>query len=117
MSMIAMYREILKNKQFIKKFSDEIIFEDNNELWQDTINQEFNIIQHYKTGPKILKVIGKVIDIWEKYGWMYFIGKGECINPTGLTKTTGTTKTKARATATAKATAKTKAKKTRRRSI
>ena len=105
MSMIAMYREILKNKDFIKAFSNEIVFEGNNELWQDTIDEEFNIIEHYKSGSKILKVIGKVIDIWEKYGWMYFIGKGECI------------KTATAATAKVKATVKNKTKKKRRRSI
>lgn len=81
LAMIAMYRDILKNENFVKLFSDELVFEKNNELWQDTVDNEneFNIIEKYKTGRKIIQVIEKVLSVWEKYGWMYFVGTGTCI--------------------------------------
>jgi hypothetical protein len=81
LSMIAMYRDILKNKEFVKLFSEDLIFEENNELWQDTVDADntFNIIEKYNTGPKIIEIIERVLDIWEKYGWMYFVGSGTCI--------------------------------------
>jgi len=79
MAMIAMYRALLKNKKFVKHFSDQIVFDENNALWKDTIGKSFNIIEHYKTGLNIIEAIEKVIDVWESYGWMYFIGKGKCI--------------------------------------
>ena len=85
MAMIAMYRRILKNKEFVKIFNDDLIFEENNELWQDTVDDThtFNIIEKYKTGPKIIEVIEQVLSIWEKYGWMYFVGDGTCISNSG----------------------------------
>lgn len=81
LSMIAMYRSILDNEEFVKKMSDELIHSGNNKLWKDTINEAkpVYIIKTYKTGQNIVAVIKQVLDIWEKYGWMYFIGKGACI--------------------------------------
>jgi len=79
MSMIGMYRTLLANEEFIEEFN-ELIHPGNNKLWKDDMFR-FNIIQRYNTGEKIITVIKKVIDIWEKYGWMYFIGNGECIRP------------------------------------
>ena len=50
MVMIEMYRDILKNKKFIKAFSDDIVFEENDKLWEDTVDDEnpFYIIEKYK---------------------------------------------------------------------
>jgi len=81
LAMIAMYRSILENEEFVKKISEELIHKDNNKLWRDTINEAkpVYIIKAYKTGANIINVIKQVIDIWEKYGWMYFIGRGKCI--------------------------------------
>jgi hypothetical protein len=82
MSMIQMYRELLNNKEIIKKITKEVIeHKDNKKIWKDIINnaEDDYIIEKYKTGNRIINRIHKVIDIWEKYGWMYFIGKGKCI--------------------------------------
>jgi len=76
MSMIKMYRNILKNKAFIKAFSNEIVYEENNHLWEDTVNHNnaFYLIKKLKTGARIINNIKKVLDAWEAFGWRYFIG-------------------------------------------
>lgn len=77
-AMIAMYRMILNNDKFVKLFNTEITYPSE---WIDMVDDtnEFPIITKYKTGPQILKVVKKVLDIWEKYGWMYYVGDGTCI--------------------------------------
>jgi hypothetical protein len=86
MSMIAMYRIILNDKAFVELFNTDI---DYPEEWIDTIDDtnEFPIITKYKTGPEILKVVERVLNVWEKYGWMYFVGDGTCIMKGGSKKT------------------------------
>jgi len=76
MSMIKMYRDILENKRFRKVFSNEIVYEENNYLWKDTVNHKntFYIIKQQKTSTRIINNIKKVLDAWEKFGWKYFIG-------------------------------------------
>lgn len=76
MSMIKMYRDLLKNTAFRRTFSKEIVYEENNYLWEDTVNHKntFYIIQRLKTGTRIINNIKKVLDAWEDFGWNYFIG-------------------------------------------
>ena len=71
-----MYRTILKNKQFRSAFSNEIVYEENNRLWEDTVNHKnaFYLIQKLKMGARIINNIKKVLDAWEDFGWRYFIG-------------------------------------------
>jgi len=86
MSMIAMYRDLLNNEKFVELFNTDITYP---EEWIDSIDDtnKFPIITRYKTGPEILKVVKKVLDIWEKYGWMYYVGDGTCIARGGSKKT------------------------------
>jgi hypothetical protein len=81
MAMINMYRSILKNEQFIKAFSEEIVFEGNNKLWKDSVNHKktFFMIKQFKNAAPIIKHIHRVLDIWEDYGWCYFVEDGKLI--------------------------------------
>jgi hypothetical protein len=80
MAMIDMYRMLLKNKELVKEIGKEILHTENNKLWIDDVNHEkpFFIIEKYKTMPKIVKNIQRVLDVWELYGWRYFIETGMC---------------------------------------
>jgi hypothetical protein len=82
MTMINMYRTILNNEQFINAFSNEIVFEDNDDLWQDSVNHKktFLMIKKFKNAAPIIKNIHRVLDIWEDYGWCYFINNGKLIS-------------------------------------
>ena len=95
LAMIGMYRMILSNEKFINIFSNDIVFDGNNELWEDTVDDEnpFNIIEHYKTGANIIEVIQRVLTIWEQYGWRYFIGDGTCPRNAKRRRTRKTRKT------------------------
>ena len=86
MSMIAMYRELLNNEKFVNLFNTDITYP---EEWVDSIDNtnEFPIITKFKTGPEILKVVERVLNVWEQYGWMYFIGDGTCVTRGGSKKT------------------------------
>lgn len=85
-AMIAMYRMILNNEEFVELFNTDITYPT---IWEDSVDDTntFSIIDKYKTGPEILKVIQRVLNIWEKYGWMYFVGDGTCIARGGSKKT------------------------------
>ena len=74
--MINMYRNILKNRAFRSAFSNEIIYEENNYLWEDTVNHNHTVylIKKLKKGTRIINNIKKVLDAWEAFGWRYFIG-------------------------------------------
>jgi len=76
MTMIKMYRKLLRNKAFIDAFTNEIVFEENNQIWLDTVNHKkpFHMIEKFKKAAPIIKNIKRVLDIWEDYGWKYFIG-------------------------------------------
>lgn len=86
LAMIGMYRELLKNEKFVNLFNTDISYP---EEWIDSIDDtnEFPIISKYKTGPQILKVVERVLNVWEKYGWMYFVADGTCITRGGSKKT------------------------------
>jgi hypothetical protein len=80
LSMINMYREILNDPAFIKEFDGIVKNKDNKELWEDTVDDEnpFFIIKKYKKTKPIVDNIKRVLDVWEKYGWRFFVGDGKC---------------------------------------
>jgi len=77
MDMIALYRRIISNKQFIKKIDDIIDHPSNKEYWQDSTHEEGrgHILMNK---DHILKKINDVLNEWENYGYWYFIGEGKC---------------------------------------
>jgi hypothetical protein len=80
LAMINMYRKILSNKGFLREFNKIIRDEDNSRLWQDSVDDThvFYIIEKYKKPAIITSNIKHVLDIWEKWGWQYFVGDGKC---------------------------------------
>lgn len=80
LAMINMYREILNNPDFIKELDNIVRNKDNKELWEDTVDEEnpFFIIKKYKKTKTIVDNIKRVLDVWEKYGWQFFVGDGTC---------------------------------------
>jgi len=80
LSMIKMYRMILANKAFVREFNKIVKDPDNAELWEDTVDEgnEFFMIEKYKRPAVIIGNIKKVLDIWERWGWQYFVGDGKC---------------------------------------
>lgn len=78
MNMIAMYRDIVKNPEFLVKI-DEIFIPENNKLWIDytkTTDKKTVFVKMKKT--TILKNINNVLKKWEEYGYLYFTGNGKC---------------------------------------
>jgi hypothetical protein len=92
MEMIKMYRWFLSNPKFVERFLAEFVFEGykrdkkrngnwGDDVWVDRIHHKnkFLIIEKYLATPeKIIENIHRVLNIWEAYGWMYFIGDGTC---------------------------------------
>ncbi len=80
LSMINMYRTILTNRKFVREFGKIIRDSDNEELWEDTVDEEniFFIIRTYRTPAVIIDKIRKVLDIWQRWGWQFFVGDGKC---------------------------------------
>jgi len=79
-SMVNMYRKILANRKFLREFGKIIRDSDNEELWEDTVDEEniFFIIRTYRTPALVIEKIKKVLDIWERWGWQFFVGDGTC---------------------------------------
>ena len=52
--MINMYRKLLRNKAFVDAFTYEIVFEENNQIWLDTVNHKkpFHMIEKFKNITK-----------------------------------------------------------------
>ena len=79
MAMVEMYREILDNRTFTKKLDEEIISNKANKgLWTDFTkgsDDEESLVMDKQT---ILRNLRDVLNRWEEYGYMYFIGKGNC---------------------------------------
>lgn len=77
MDMIALYRRIISNKQFLKKIDDILDHPGNKEYWKDYTHEEG---RDYILMNKdhILQKINHVLDEWENYGYWYFIGEGTC---------------------------------------
>jgi hypothetical protein len=79
-AMIKMYRDILDFPDFYWKLSAIIKDSHNKKLWKDTVDEEhpFFINQRFKTVEKVVATIKRVLDIWEQYGWHYFVEQGKC---------------------------------------
>ena len=82
MEMIRMYREILDSPEFIKKLNEEILTNYENKcLWlkftkNNHVDKEF-VNMNY---TNLINKIHKALNEWEKYGYMYFIGKGQVLS-------------------------------------
>jgi len=79
-ALINMYRMLLENKAFIRELNAIITNKANKQLWQDTVDNEnpFFIIERFKKPKVIIDKIKTVLDIWERYGWQFFVGDGTC---------------------------------------
>jgi hypothetical protein len=83
MEMIKMYRDILNghiegfdNVDFKKIINDEILkVPKNRKLWRNFVTNS-GYINMNKT--KLFQNIEDTLDEWEKFGYWYFIGKGDC---------------------------------------
>ena len=79
LDMISMYRNILSNKKFLKKIDQIIDHPDNSRLWIDTtVERDNDYILMDK--EHILEKINNTLNVWEQYGYWYFIGDGKCPN-------------------------------------
>ena len=88
MEMIDMYREILSNKQFIKKFTEELLENPKNtNHWRDCLKEQYKPVRIKKQEQEqfvimdiehILERIHSTLDCWKRYGYKYFIGDGKC---------------------------------------
>jgi len=80
MDMIQMYREILSNPSFLKEFDIVINDERNKQLWKvdPEVNDPRKVVFIEMDTAQILKDIHDVLDKWEKYGYLYYIGDGKC---------------------------------------
>ena len=80
-SMVNMYRMILNTPAFVKEFNAIVRARANKELWQDSVDEEneFFINERYKgKGKPVIDNIKLVLDIWERWGWQFFVGDGTC---------------------------------------
>ena len=79
-AMIKMYRDILDFPDFYWKLSAIIRDSHNKKLWKDTVDEDhpFFINQRFKTVEKVVATIKRVLNIWEQYGWHYFVENGKC---------------------------------------
>jgi hypothetical protein len=75
-----MYRDILDYDAFILEFNAIVKDKRNNKLWTDSVDPDknFYIIQKFKTPANVVKQIRRVLDVWEKYGWQFFVEDGKC---------------------------------------
>ena len=90
-AMINMYKMIVNNAEFLKKL-EEIFVVGNKNTWPDnTVTVTGNskpscIIGNDISKPAekvadIIRKIKKILFIWEKWGYTYFIGNGKCALP------------------------------------
>ena len=90
LDMIAMYRELLSNKNFVAELNDLITNKENRHLWADYTNNKKKYV--VMNTPKLLQKINNVLAKWENYGYWYFIGEGKCPINKGLRISGGTNK-------------------------
>ena len=78
LTMIKLYRRILKNKRFLLEFKS-IIIPENTNIWIDySISTETDKKYIEMNKRHIIKKINTVLDDWENYGYWYFIRDGKC---------------------------------------
>ena len=80
LAMINMYRKIISNRGFLREFNKIIQDRDNLRLWEDSVDDKhiFYIIEEFKKPAVIVSKIKQVLQVWEKWGWHYFVGDGNC---------------------------------------
>jgi hypothetical protein len=79
MDMIKMYREFLENDEFINLLNDEVITnKKNKKLWKNYASHKKKTVYVTMKIDSIVKHINKVLDLWEAYGYYWFIGDGTC---------------------------------------
>jgi hypothetical protein len=79
MAMIQLYREILDNKTFVNKLDDEILSNNDNEgLWSDFTKDREGTVSLNMDKQTVMRNLRDVLNKWEEYGYMYFMGKGHC---------------------------------------
>ena len=74
-AMIKMYRDVIANPLFRRKFSGL-----DYSHWNDYTK---SICGEYKFGQRLtceqlLKTVEETLDHWQSYGYMYYIGRGRC---------------------------------------
>ena len=72
---------ILGTPAFIKEINAIARDKANRQLWRDTVNDEdeFFVNERYKgKGKPVVDNIKFVLDIWERWGWQFFVGDGTC---------------------------------------
>ena len=76
--MVRMYREILNNELFINKLNKEILSNMKNVgIWTNFAKDGNGRCSLEMSERNILHQVHSVLNDWEDYGYMYFIGKGE----------------------------------------
>ena len=77
MLMIQMYRKILKEKKLMNKVEEELLsVKSNATKWTDYTKRKETYIPLNK--DFIIKNIKDLLNKWESYGYLYFIGSGHC---------------------------------------
>ena len=93
MEMIKMYRWFLSNDKFVARFLAEFVHKGfkqdkkrngnwGDDVWVDRVNNrnKFLIIERYMASPyDLIANIHRVLNVWEAYGWMYFVRAGVCL--------------------------------------
>jgi hypothetical protein len=90
LDMIAMYRKLLSNPNFIAGLNDIITTKENSRLWTDYTNNKKKYVVMDKRN--VLQKINSVLTKWGNYGYWYFIGEGKCPKNKGVRILGGTNK-------------------------
>lgn len=79
--MIAFYRTLLKDKQFIQEIKKEIFYRKpiDQEVWEDE-DEDIVSTQKKKDFDDLKEKILDTLDKWDKYGYWYFIKNGTTMN-------------------------------------
>lgn len=77
MDMIQLYRDILQDKKFIKLLNDNIDYENTNleEKWKDIYG---DVMPSMTFNRDLINKILNTLNVWEKYGYWFFIKDGKC---------------------------------------
>jgi len=90
MDMIQMYRGILQNERFIKEL-DNVLYSDNKYRWRLYTRNSGYILMN-KT--MLIQNIHATLNVWEEYGYHYFIGNGVCPKITNRLQNANLTRTR-----------------------